>query len=178
MSFTHDTNLSLQALAALVNTRDPDTLTTLEDLDALCRRWQWSGSRTHDRDELEQVRSVRDRLAGFWGVDEGSVVSLLNALLAEGQALPQLIRHDGFDWHIHATPAEAPLAVRMTVEYAMAMIDVVRAGELDRLSYCAADDCDDVVIDLSRNRSRKFCESGCGNRTNVAAYRARRRAAN
>ena len=178
MSFTHDTNLSLQALAALVNTRDPDTLATVADLDELCTRWQWSGSRTHDRDELEQVRGVRDRLAGFWGADEASVVSLLNALLAEGRALPQLVRHDGFDWHIHATPAEAPLAVRLTVEYAMAMIDVVRAKELDRLGYCAADDCDDVVIDLSRNRSKRFCESGCGNRTNVAAYRARLRAAN
>ena len=28
MPFTHDTTLSLQALAALVNTRDPDTLST------------------------------------------------------------------------------------------------------------------------------------------------------
>ena len=177
MSFTHDTNLSLQALAALMNTRDPDTLTTLDDLDELCSRWMWSGSRTHDQTELDRVRSVRDRLAGFWGADEATVVALINALLAEGHALPQLIRHDDFDWHIHATRAEAPLAVRMTVEYAMAMIDVVRAGELERLSYCAADDCDDVVIDLSRNRSRKFCESGCGNRVNVAAYRARRRSA-
>lgn len=117
-------------------------------------------------------------MADFWGADESAVVALINDLLAEGQALPQLVRHDGFDWHIHATPADAPLAVRMTVEYAMAMIDVVRAKELDRLGYCAADDCDDVVIDLSRNRSKRFCESGCGNRTNVAAYRARRRATN
>ncbi len=175
MAFTHDTTLSLQALAALVNTREPETLATMEQLDELCSRWQWSGSRTHDDPELQLVRNVRNRLAGFWGVDEAAVVSLINDLLAEGQALPQLLRHDDFDWHIHATPAEAPLAVRMTVEYAMAMIDVVRAGELDRLSYCAADDCDDVVIDLSRNRSRKFCDSGCGNRANVAAYRARRR---
>lgn len=178
MSFTHDTNLSLQALAALVNTRDPDTLATIADLDELCTRWQWSGRRTHDQAELDQVRGVRDRLADFWGADESAVVALINDLLAEGQALPQLVRHDGFDWHIHATPADAPLAVRMTVEYAMAMIDVVRAKELDRLGYCAADDCDDVVIDLSRNRSKRFCESGCGNRTNVAAYRARRRATN
>ena len=65
----------------------------------------------------------------------------------------------------------------MVVEYAMSMMDVVRAGDLDRLSYCAADDCDQVVLDLSRNRSRKFCDSGCGNRSNVAAYRARRKRA-
>lgn len=74
-------------------------------------------------------------------------------------------------------PDPTPLVVRMVVEYAMSMMDVVRAGDLDRLSYCAADDCDQVVLDLSRNRSRKFCDSGCGNRSNVAAYRARRKRA-
>jgi predicted RNA-binding Zn ribbon-like protein len=63
----------------------------------------------------------------------------------------------------------------MAVEAAMAFVDVVRAGELDRLKTCAAGDCDDVVVDLSRNRSRRFCDGGCGNRENVRAYRDRRR---
>ena len=57
----------------------------------------------------------------------------------------------------------------------MAMVDVIRSGQLHRLRHCEAADCDDVVIDLSKNRSRRFCDSGCGNRANVAAYRARRR---
>jgi predicted RNA-binding Zn ribbon-like protein len=62
----------------------------------------------------------------------------------------------------------------MAVEAAMALVDVVRSGETARLGACAAEDCDDVVIDLSKNRSRRYCEKGCGNRANVAAYRARR----
>ena len=45
----------------------------------------------------------------------------VNAILVEGQALPQVVRHDGFDWHIHAVPHEAPLATRMAVEAAMAL---------------------------------------------------------
>jgi predicted RNA-binding Zn ribbon-like protein len=40
---------------------------------------------------------------------------------------------------------------------------------------CGASDCDDVVVDLSKNRSRQFCSTRCSNRVNVAAYRARRR---
>ena len=67
-----------------------------------------------------------------------------------------------------------PLANRMAVEAAMAMTDVIRMGELSRLRVCAADDCNNVVVDLSKNRSRRYCEAGCGNRANVAAYRARR----
>jgi len=55
----------------------------------------------------------------------------------------------------------------------MAMIDVIRMGELSRLRVCAGHNCNHVIIDLSKNRSRRFCESGCGNRANVAAYRAR-----
>ena len=67
----------------------------------------------------------------------------------------------------------ASVADRMAVEAAMAFVDVIRMGELDRLRVCAAEDCSDVVVDLSKNRSRRFCDSGCGNRANVAAYRAR-----
>jgi predicted RNA-binding Zn ribbon-like protein len=63
----------------------------------------------------------------------------------------------------------------MAVEAAMAMADVIRADELGRLQVCGAKDCADVYIDLSKNRSRRFCTTSCGNRANVAAYRARRR---
>ena len=61
-----------------------------------------------------------------------------------------------------------------SVEAAMALVDVVRSDELDRLRVCDADDCSDVLVDLSKNRSRRYCDAGCGNRVNVAAYRARR----
>ena len=63
---------------------------------------------------------------------------------------------------------------RMAVEAAMAFADVIRSGQLDRLRTCAAENCDNVHIDLSKNRSRRFCGVSCANRTNVAAYRTRR----
>src|SRR5829696_1388661 len=49
-------------------------------------------------------------------------------------ALPQLVRHDGLDWHIHAVPRDAPLDRRIVVESALAMVDVIRTDELSRLS--------------------------------------------
>lgn len=63
---------------------------------------------------------------------------------------------------------------QILVETAMAMVDVVRLDETGRLQVCAASDCDGVVIDMSRNRSRRFCSTTCGNREAQAAYRARR----
>ena len=68
----------------------------------------------------------------------------VNRLLREAQALPQLLKHDQWDWHLHATTREAPLADRMGTEAAMALVDVIRSKEMDRMLVCAADDCDAV----------------------------------
>ncbi len=181
---TDDTVVALRSAAALVNTlpgslpgdSDPDRLTTVEQLDAFLRDWRWTGSRTGDDAELQAVRQLRTRLRSWWTLNEADAVAAVNAELAQAQAVPQLVDHDGWGWHLHATPSEAPLATRMAVEAAMAFVDLVRAGELDRLGICAAPDCDDVVVDLSKNRSRRYCEGSCGNRAAVAAYRQRRRA--
>jgi predicted RNA-binding Zn ribbon-like protein len=77
---------------------------------------------------------------------------------------------------VHAVDPTEPLPTRICVETAMAMIDVIRADEMSRLGVCADDDCEGVVLDLSRNRSRRFCSTTCGNRNAVAAYRARQSA--
>ena len=97
----------------------------------------------------------------------------MNELLAEAHAVPRLVRHDGMDWHIHATEPDAPLARRILVEAAMALVDVIRADQMDRLRACDADDCEGIFVDLSKNASRRFCSTRCGNRMAVRAYRAR-----
>lgn len=176
MIFTHDTEVALAGTAALVNSADPETLATVGDLDDYLERWEWTGARAGDEDELTRVRALRPRLRELWTADDDRRVAVVNELLLQARALPQLVRHGRWPWHLHATTPEAPLPVRMAVEAAMAMADVIRGEETDRLALCAAADCDDVVVDLSKNRSRKYCSTECGNRTAAAAYRARRSA--
>jgi predicted RNA-binding Zn ribbon-like protein len=176
MVFAHDTDVALRAAAALVNTglADEDLLSTSQELHAFYLEWGWTGREDRDDRELAQVRSLRPRLHALWlAEDEHALVPLVNDLLRTGRALPQLVDHDDYGWHVHATDSDATLAQRMQVEAAMAMVDVVRAGELSRLRVCAADDCDNVLVDLSRNRSNRYCEGGCGNRLAAAAYRSR-----
>lgn len=175
MLFAHDTEEALAAAAALVNTADNGGLSTVAELDAFVDGWGWTGSRRHTEAELAAVQELRPRLREVWAADEDRVVEIVNGLLREFRALPQLVAHGDWGYHLHATSPDQPLAERIAVEAAMAFVDVVRVGELDRLRVCSADDCADVFVDLSRNRSRRFCEVGCGNRINVAAYRARRR---
>ena len=174
MVFTHDTEASLQAAVALVNTADPpDTLTTIDELDEWYAEHSYTGRRDHDRAELEAVRALRPVLRDLITSDRDHAVELVNAMLCEAAALPQLVRHEPFDWHLHAVSSDAPLVTRITVETAMAMVDVIRADEMSRLGVCADDDCVGLVLDLSRNRSRRYCSIACGNRNAVAAYRAR-----
>jgi predicted RNA-binding Zn ribbon-like protein len=177
--FSHDTEVSLAEAAALVNTvgLDGDTLLTRADLDDYLADHPFSGVIRRTEDELESIRALRPRLRKFWTLKErDQVAALVNEILDEADARPYLARHDQWDWHLHVTRPDAPLADRIAAEAAMAFLDLIRADALGRLRICAAEDCEDVLIDLSKNSSKRYCDTGnCGNRTNVAAYRARKR---
>lgn len=178
MVFAHDTEIALQAAAALANSAlEPDTLTSVADLDAHWQAFDYTGRHDRTRAELDEVRELRPLLRSLLTADRDSAAELVNATMAREPAVPRLVRHAPYDWHLHAIADDAPLASRIAVETAMAMIDLVRADEMSRLSLCDLDDCDGVVVDLTRNRSRRFCSPTCGNRAAVAAYRSRRRAA-
>jgi predicted RNA-binding Zn ribbon-like protein len=173
--FAHDTDAALLAAVALVNSAAaPDTLTTQAELDEFYARHAYTGFRAHDPAELQSVRALRQPLRELLTSDRDDAVRIVNRMLVDHNARPQLVRHDGGDYHVHAIDPGAPLADRIVVETAMAMIDVIRADELSRLSVCADPTCDGIVIDLSRNRSRRFCSTTCGNRVAAAAYRARK----
>jgi predicted RNA-binding Zn ribbon-like protein len=173
--FAHDTETALRAGVALVNSgAEPDTMTTQDELATFLDEHDYTGARVGDAAELQAVRELRPRLRTLLSSDRDTAADLVNALLTEERALPQLVRHSDYDWHIHAIAPDAPVANRIAVETAMAMIDVIRADEMSRLGVCADPDCDGLVLDLSRNRSRRFCSTTCGNRAAVAAYRARR----
>src|SRR5437899_1359577 len=175
MICAHDTEVALASAAALVNTGrgGKELLPDTAALDRFVSDWGWTGGRAHDQAELDAVRRLRPRLERLWDSGEDAAARLVNTLLRDAHALPQLVKHDSWDYHLHATPPDAPLADRMAVEAAMAFADVIRTQQLDRLRVCAADDCDGVHVDLSKNRSRRFCSTLCANRTNVAAYRTR-----
>ena len=55
--------------------------------------------------------------------------------------------------------------------------ETVATGEWGRLKICSFDECEWAYVDRSKNRSRHYCEFGCGNKLKTRAYRARRRAA-
>ena len=88
--------------------------------------------------------------------------------------LPVRLAWDGGS--VVATPA------RDGVDGALARIglaahDSVAAEVWWRLKICAFDECEWAYYDHSKNRSRAYCEYGCGNKLKTRAYRARQKAA-
>lgn len=169
--------MALQAAVTLVNSDlEPVTLTSPDELGEFLSDFGYTGRHDGDQAEIDAVRAILPLLRDLLTADRDRAAALVNEMLFQAKALPQLERHDGFDWHLHAIAPDRPLADRVIVETAMAMVDVIRADELSRLGICADDDCEGLVLDLSRNRSRRFCSTACGNRNAVAAYRARQAA--
>lgn len=182
MQINHDTRCALDDVVDLLNTEadgdeHPDALVSLQDLRDYVARNDVSGVSTLGEDDLAAVRSVRERFARLFAADDDrTAAELINELVAEAGTTPQLTDHDGYDWHVHYFAPGATLAQHLAADGGMALAFIVVAGERDRLRRCDAPDCGRAFVDLSRNRSRRYCDSRtCGNRLHVAAYRARQR---
>ncbi len=183
MLITHDTECALSSLVELLNTAPavggyeqlPDTAA----LDAFVVRRDISEIDPATPTDLSAVHALRSRLREVFGAQStAEAAELVNALVASVNATPRLTDHDGHGWHMHYFAPHAALADHLAAELGMALGLILMAGERERLRRCEAPDCARVFVDLSRNRSRRYCDSRtCGNRMHVAAYRARQRSA-
>ena len=180
MHVRHDVARALTLAVDLVNSRANGTeaLADIGALRAFLDEHEVSGARRLSADDLDEVQALRPRLRAVWtSRDMRTAAAVVNGLVAETGALPQLTDHDGHDWHLHWTSTSARVAARLGADAGMALAEVLRDEGVARLRSCEAPECDAVFVDLSRNRSRRYCDTGnCGNRVHVAAYRARLRA--
>lgn len=175
MIFTDDTEEALRSAVWLVNSaEDPETLADLADYEAFLAEFPYTGRLDRDDAELASLQALRPRLRAMLLAARDDMVARVNDALDESTLTPHLVRHGDADWHLHAVADERPLAERVLIETAMALIDVIRTDEGSRITVCDDDTCDALALDLSRNRSKRYCSATCANRNAVAAYRARR----
>lgn len=191
MTFANDIRSNLTMLVDLLNTsgaiaEEGDELTATAGLHGFAARHDFSGPLKATKSDVKETRELRERFAIVLDASidaetesEASkaterIVGEVNVTLQWAGALPQLARHGDWDWHLHAVGQSASLADRVAADVALVLIDLIRSGDLDRLGLCAAEDCNAYLADFTRNRSKRFCDSGnCANRTHVAAFRAR-----
>lgn len=183
-SFGADLLEALTAATELINTgrsAGGEGLRGVADVREFGRRYAFHG-RPAEPADAPRLRDYRARLDAVVTVceagDAAAATGMLNALLAETGAVPQVVAHDGRGPHIHVSRPTAPMADRIAAHLAMGLAELLVAGESRRMATCASPTCREVFLDLSRNRSRRYCDSRtCGNRLHVAAYRARKAAA-
>ena len=184
MLITHDTRCALDAVVDLVNTApEDDTADGLANVAGPARfRTKRTTSAMSARCPSATSRPCARSAAGSPGSSRPPIpraaAALINELVAAAGTTPRLTDHDGYDWHVHYFAPGASVADHLAADCGMALAFFVVAGEQERLRRCEAPDCRRAFVDLSRNRSRRYCDSRtCGNRLHVAAYRARRKEA-
>ncbi|HYY45287.1 MAG TPA: CGNR zinc finger domain-containing protein [Actinomycetota bacterium] len=125
--------------------------------------------------DVEEARSLRPRLRRvFEARDDDTAIEVINELLTEAAPIPQLTRETDDGWRFEFTvPGESTIRWLIALT-ATGLAAVMSEFGRDRLGVCSADNCRDVFVDVSRNRSRRYCSATCSTRTNVAAFRARR----
>ncbi|MBA2774286.1 MAG: ABATE domain-containing protein, partial [Nocardioidaceae bacterium] len=101
MMFSHDTELSLHVVVAIVNT-DPacagvEGLPDAAAVQAFVEHHHVSGVDPADFGRLTPLYEVRSRLRELFGVgDDAKIAQLVNSLVAEAPMSPRLSEHDGY----------------------------------------------------------------------------------
>ena len=130
-----------------------------------------------DRGELDDLVDVSTRLREVLVcTDRDEAATLLNELLAEYAARPRLVRHEGWDWHLHVDSADdAPWAEWLASSAALALANVLVAADGVPWGECAADGCERVYVHDGRGGDRRYCSTTCSTRERVRELRRRRR---
>ena len=101
-------------------------------------------------------------------------IAVLNEFLEEGMRYRRLEWDDrccGWTW----TAGDEPLS-QLLWPIVNAAAELLVDGELERVKSCGNDTCGWLFVDLSRNRSRRWCDmKGCGNRAKARRHYARTR---
>ncbi len=130
-----------------------------------------------DEDALEPLVEWTKRLRAFFEITElEAAVAHVNGLLEQIEVRPRLVDH-GRGLHLHHAPSGVPFVQRTRINTTMGLANLVADYGVGRSGVCAAADCDRVFADTSRNGRKRYCSDACANRANVAAHRARRKAA-
>lgn len=163
----------------LVNTRGSisgrDYMPDLSKLREFLRNHELPAPRELSEADLAEIGRTRDRLRDvFFAPDEEAAAALLNELLIDLGATPRVAREgDGFA--LAFAPEGTGSGREVSIVAAMGLAQMLVESGRSRFGICSAHDCNDVFVDTSRNRSRRYCSESCSSRSNVAAFRARKR---
>jgi predicted RNA-binding Zn ribbon-like protein len=129
--------------------------------------------------DVDAVHAVRTDLRAVLDArDADAITEAASTLVARGLGTVDLVpdARGHLQWCARPRP-DADLADRLALLGGVGVLGALRALGPERFRDCASDTCSGVFIDTTRPGRRRYCMPDlCGNRANVAAYRARKRA--
>lgn len=127
--------------------------------------------------DVELVSSVLPTQRRVFGADrEDDAIDAVNGLLRLAPVRPRLVAGPGATPTLAMHAPDDAFGVIYLSDFSLAAAALAAQGQIGRLQRCAAAGCEQVFVDRSRARGRRYCDMRtCGNRTNVAAYRERQR---
>jgi predicted RNA-binding Zn ribbon-like protein len=165
-----------ESSAALLNAE----LTDLDSLVSFLAPRAWLQPQVAERDVVALRRfqgELRPVFEASSADNPKGVVDGLNSLLERHPITPRIADHDPANLHIHVANRAASVADLLVGEALLGLANLVCDLGPTRLGVCAATPCTNVYVDTSPNQSRRYCSDRCSSRANVAAYRARQKAA-
>jgi predicted RNA-binding Zn ribbon-like protein len=165
-----------ESSAALLNA----DLTDREALVGYLTDRAWLQPQVADKDVTALRRFQRDLRPAFEASaadDSQGVVDVLNALLERHPITPRIADHNPANLHIHVANRAASVSDLLIGESLLGLANLICDLGPTRLGVCAATPCTNVYVDTSPNQSRRYCSERCSSRANVAAFRARQKAA-
>lgn len=150
-----------------------------DGIEARTREFGMTMGFTRTPTDLGDTRAVIDEWLDIVDADTAEHrAEMLNAVMARAATFPRLVDHDGEGWHLHYRDADQSLAhvLRAVISVGTALHLTTRG--MHRLGRCAAgltpgDDCENVVVDVTRGGRQRYCSVRCANRDAVRRHRAR-----
>jgi CGNR zinc finger len=166
----------LALAAALLNRTADGTALTADVLvhEAVAAGYDADGIAPTDVDLVSSVLPAQRRV--FGAGDEAEAIDVLNGLLRLAPVRPRLVIDASGAPSLAMHGQDEAFGVVYLSDFSLAAAALAAQGQVGRLQQCAAAGCNQVFVDRSRSRARRYCDMRtCGNRTNVAAYRERQR---
>lgn len=124
----------------------------------------------------QRITAMHPFLTELPDLDIDTAAAKVTEELIEIPITPSIVDHGGVGHHIHWTPATAKFDDQVMADLLMALAQEICDNGTIRFGRCAADDCERLFYDATRNRSKRFCsDSRCASRTHTADHRARKR---
>ena len=129
---------------------------------------------------VEKAKRLREALYRiFLSCAEGTAanekdLSIFNKALSQTMAQSRIVEtEEGYLWNTIGRKDDLDWILNPVVRSAA---DLLVANEIKRVKSCADNECGWLFLDVSRNRSRRWCDmSDCGNRAKASRFYKRKR---